>query len=812
MRRLRWPLRAAAALLWASAALLAVLIAWRVVGLPPTRGELVLEGPRAALELVRDPQGVAHVFADDPLDAYFGLGFAHGQDRLWQLEMHRRAAAGRLAEVLGAPALAADRMVRTLGVAHNARAVHERLDAATRAALQAYADGVNAAIARTRGAPWTLPPEFLLLGVRPEPWTPADSIGWATMMAWDLSGNGAAELLRFSLSARLDPARIAQLFDLDRPIPEDWPRRLAGVARPPVAALLDPLPSTMIDGAGSNNWVVDGSRSVRGKPLLANDPHLSLSTPSTWYLAHLQAPGLRVIGATLPGLPYVVLGRTDRIAWGLTNTGPDTQDLYVEQVDPARPDHYRTPTGWARFGTREETIRVKGADDVVLTVRSTRHGPVISDASEAAARALAARAPGGATHVLAMAWTALSPEDRSVAAGLRLNRARDREGFLEALRDFHGPQQNVVYADVDGRIGFVAPGRIPVRRPDNDLSGLVPAPGWDARYDWTGWIPFEQLPQRFDARDGAIVTANQRIVDGDPARFLSAEWTLPHRHDRIVELLARERRHDPAGFARIQADTVSLAMRELLPPMLGVRSDQPLARFALGLLAGWDGDMALDRSEPLIATAWIDRLRHEVFADEVGEVDWPMFERHRARTRVLTRVLTEPTHAAWCDRIDTPAVETCSDALRVSLEASLDALVQRYGRDPARWRWGDAHVAIAEHRPFGRQPLLARVFDLRVAVPGDAHTVNAGRPDPWRADEPFASRFGAGYRAIYDLGDPERSMFVQSTGQSGHRLSPRYADLLERWARVEHLPMRMDRAAIDAVSAELLRIRPAPPR
>ncbi len=782
--------------------------AWRTFGLPPTRGEVALDGPRQSLELVRDAHGVAHVFAADPLDAAFGLGFAHGQDRLWQLETNRRLVAGRLAEVLGEAALPTDRFVRTLGVRRNAAAILERLDDETRAGLQAYADGVNAAIAMTRAAPWTLSPEFLALGVRPEPWAPVDSIGWATMMAWDLSGNWAAELLRFALAPALDAARIAQLFDLERAPAADWVERYRAIGRPPVAGLLDPMPPTMLEGVGSNNWVVDGRRTASGAPLLANDPHLALGAPGLWYLAHLSAPDLQVIGATLPGLPYVVLGRTDRIAWGFTNTGPDTQDLYLEQVDPARPERYRTPEGWATFDVRDEVIRIRGRPDLRMTVRSTRHGPVISDVHEPAARALARHAPGGAPHVLAFAWAALSPDDRTVAAGFRLNRARDRDGFLSALRDFHSPQQNIVYADVDGHIAFVAPGRIPVRKPSNDLHGLVPAPGWDARYDWDGWIPFDALPRRLEGVDGAIVTANQRIVDDAYPHFLSAEWTLPHRHDRIAELLAQSPRHDAASFARIQADTVSLAVRELLPRLRAVRSDVPLARAAAAMLADWDGDMRADRPEPLIATAWIDRLRRDVFADEVGEENWPAFERHRGRTRALLRALAEPSLAHWCDRKGTEASESCEEVLRSSLESSTADLAARLGGDPSRWRWGDVHVALAEHRPFGRVPVLSRIFDLRVPVPGDASTVNVARPDPWHATEPFASRWGPAYRGIYDLADPEQSRFIQSTGQSGHRLSPRYGNLVAPWARVETVPMRTDRAAIESGPHERLRLNP----
>lgn len=780
----------------------------RVAGMPQTDGRLALQGPRGELRILRDDAGIPHVYAASERDAWFAVGLLHAQDRLWQLEMNRRIVAGRLAEVLGPSALEADRFLRTLGVRRHAERVLAALDDDTRAALQAYADGINAGIALVRDAPWKLSPEFLLTGARPEPWTPADSIGWSTMMAWDLSANHASELLRFALSERISTEQLADLMDTDPPLQTlDFAKLYDGIARGEVAQLLRALPPGNIDGIGSNNWVVDGSRSVSGKPLLANDPHLGLKAPALWYLAHLSAPGLEVAGATLPGMPMVILGRNTRIAWGFTNTGPDTQDLYLEQLDASDPTRYRTPDGWAAFTERSEVIRVKGAPDVTLKVRETRHGPVISDVHPQAAGTMKSRRLGE-RYVLAFQWAALQTEDATVRAAFGINRARDWASFVAAVRETGAPQQNMVYADVDGNVGYIAPGRVPLRRPDNDLHGLAPAPGWDPRYDWTGWVPFEALPQSFAPPEGVIVTANQKVVAPGAPYFLGAEWTLPYRFDRIHERLAAADRHDVSSFAGIQSDVVSPAVAQLLPFLRQARAASESGGAALERLRHWRGEMRADAPEPLIATAWIDRLRRMVFEDEAGEALFPLLERQRVRHTALVRALTSPAHAAWCDDVRTEKAERCDELRDRALEEAVRDLSRRYGSDIAKWRWGDAHVAVSEHRPFSKVAPLAPFFEVRVPSAGDTHTIDVGRHNPWETDEPFANRWAASLRAVYDLADPDATRLIHSTGQSGHVLSPHYRDMAERWARGEAVTVPLGRGAAERSAKSVLVVAP----
>jgi penicillin amidase len=748
------------------ACLLAAAYLYLRQSLPKTEGESTVPGLGARVEILRDRHAIPHIYAASLDDAYFALGFVHAQDRLWQMEMSRRIGSGRLAEILGPSALEADRFMRTLGLRHVAAENLRRYDAETRRVLEAYAAGVNAFL--TSGP--VLPPEFWLLNVSPEPWSVLDSIVWTKVMAWDLGGNWRAELLRLRLSRTLALERILQFLP---PYPGD--------AHPPIPDLKalygtlekKPAPDRVFSRydpdavPGSNSWAVSGARTASGKPLLANDPHLGLTAPPVWYFAHLHAPGLDAIGGTLPGVPAILVGRNGRIAWGLTNTGADVQDLYLERLD--------TP-----FAEREELIRIKGAPDERLIVRSSRHGPLLTEASRAAPRG----------HALALAWTALAPDDLTMQAGLKLARAGDWQGFLAAARDLHAPPQSASYADVEGNIGFIAAGRVPLRKPDNDLHGLAPAPGWDARYDWAGYVPFDELPRAFNPLEGAVVLANHKIVPPRYRHHITYEWQPPYRARRIEQMLGETARHDLSSFKRVQTDVVSLAVRELLPHFSRVKNP----------LQGWDGTMAADRAEPLIMAGWWREFARAVYADELDDAFRPNWA---ARAVFLRNVLSGQSH--WCDNVRTPSTESCDQLLAESLERALSDLERRYGRDA---KWGEAHVARHRHRPFARQPWLARIFDIRVPSAGDAYTVSAGAMDFHDEAEPFANRHGPSLRAISNLADPQASVFIHSGGQSGNPLSRHYDNFAAAWARGDYVPMMTDRARLEADGIQRLVLLP----
>ena len=767
--------------------------AWLRTALPQTRGVVVLAGLAAPVEIARDRDGMVRIRARTDRDAYFALGFVHAQDRLWQMEFQRRLGAGRLAEILGPRALASDRFMRVLGLRRLAERSLANLAPGTRAALAAYSAGVNGFLAGHRGA-W--PPEFVALRHTPERWTPADSLVWGRMMGLRLGRNWRTEALRARLGRRLTPRQIAEM----------WPKRAPGgpitlsqrpspALRNAAASLWRALPDALRPISASNAWAISGRHTTTGKPLLANDAHLPYGAPILWYLVHMEAPGFRITGATVPGLPFTVLGHNGRIAWGLTAAETDTQDLFVERIDPTDPTRYLTPDGARPFATRKEIIEVRGGAPVTITVRMTRHGPVVSDLGDGPA-------PGhGRDEVLALATPALAPDDRTPDAFYRMGRARDWSEFRDALRRFAAPHMNITYADVAGNLGFIAPARVPVRR---NGGGEVPAPGWSGSHDWTGIIPFEALPQATNPASGRFINANNRSVPDDYPYALGRNRAPGYRARRIATLLDAKPRHGLDDMAAMQLDTVSPMARDLLPVMLAQTPGSLRTATATALLHAWDGTMDRDRPEPLIFTAWLRALNRRLYADELG----PYFEDFwDLRPEFVKSVLTRLTH--WCDDVTTAETEGCPARLELALRDALDMLTEAHGSDIAAWRWGDVHRAVFRHRILGRIPLLRMLADIEIPVSGGGYTLNRGRSriaDPAR---PFASIHGAGVRAIYDLADLERSRFMIATGQSGNPLSPHYADLTRRWrdGRTLRLAGRMDAAAGDP---DILVLEPAP--
>ena len=776
--------------------------AWRAS--PVSDGTLQLAGASGEIRILRDAHGIPTIRAGSVRDVMFGLGVAHAQDRLWQLETHRRIGAGRLAEAFGEGALETDRFLRALGVRRAAQAQWDATQGESREVLQAYAAGVNAVM---RQALKARPPEFLILGLQPQEWTPVDSLAWAIMMAWDLGGNWNSELQRMRLALKFPVQRVDELMPSypgeKPPVTADYAalyRELKIGSTSTTQAWLnlpELAPPSGVEGVGSNNWVLSGQRTTTGAPLLANDPHLKLSAPALWYFARLEAPGLKAAGATMPGVPSIVLGQNADIAWGFTNTGPDVQDLYLERVKAGDAAQYQTPEGWAAFGSVDEEIRVKGrAEPVRLKVRSTRHGPVISDAGTAAD--LVGAKGGSPDLVLAMRWTALDPDTDPVGAGLQMMRATSVDAFVQASRAWVAPMQNMVVADRAGRIGFVAAGRVPLRRPDNDLKGLAPAPGWDARYDWAGWVPLDDTPREFDPQRGWIATANQRIHTADYPHHISSDWAAPWRQQRIEQLLEQRPKHSMDDLARMHGDVVSLAALKLLPWLQGALPEHALTAAAQAQLSGWDGTMDAARAAPLIHWAWVRHLTKALLAEEFGsdEAFAKVFPSRSFRDAV--EGILERRDAWWCDDKRSVAVETCEDIASRALAAALDELSARFGPDPAAWRWGQAHQAVSEHRPFSRVRALAPLFELRRPVGGDTYTVNVSRvslrPDAVTG-ELYLNDHGPSLRALYDLADPRQSRVMHSTGQSGLPWSARYRSFKDAWVRGDYLPLWVDGAA-----------------
>jgi len=740
--------------------------------LPQVDGRIAVRGLKAEVTIARDADGVPLITATDDEDAAFGLGYAHAQDRLFQMELMRRNGAGRLAELFGAQAVDTDRQMRILGLYRLAEAEVPLLSEPVRRGLEAYAAGVNAFLASHSGA---LPPEFLLLRCDPEPWRPADSLVWGKLMDLLLAGNYRGELLRARLARTLSAEELAFLYP---EYPDDAPTTLAALAtiyrRLPLDRLYAAMPPAVGPIYASNNWVVDGAHSTSGKPLLANDPHLAFGAPGFWYLARLKTPEREIAGGTAPGTPFVVIGHNDRIAWGFTTTGSDVEDLFIEKIDPADPGRYLVPGGSAAFASREETIAVHGAAPLALTIRTTRHGPVLSDALPAGA------ADEG--YVLSLAATFLNDGDSTAEALWGIDRAADWTGFRTALQSFVAPQQNIVYGDAAGTIGFIAPGRMPIRKRGN---GWLPVPGWTGDNDWTGFIPFAELPQASNPPSGQFVSANNKIVPERYPYFLSRDWDLPNRAERIGELLAAAAQQSPAASAAIQADTLSIAARRLVPLMTrivpGGEPGSEMAREAIARLREWDFRMDPDKVEPLLFTAWLREFAHDVFVRRLGDAAADYWD---LKPEVMIAVLT--AHPEWCgDRKE--KAESCDTLLSTALDAALAELGRAYGPEMLQWQWGRAHIAQFANPVLSRIALLRDWVHLGVPTPGGFDTVNRGSTAIRDGAHPYEQRFGAGLRIITDLAAPSDARMIAVPGQSGNPLSPHFSDLLQRWRQFDWL-------------------------
>ncbi|UFN50772.1 penicillin acylase family protein [Roseomonas sp. OT10] len=744
--------------------------------LPSRDGRLALPGLSAPVDIAIDAQGIPRITAATETDAAMALGVLHARDRLFQMDMMRRTAAGRLAEVAGPSALRLDRFSRTLGLARRAEADLAAQAPETRALLDAYAAGVNAWIAaRGRFAA----PEYLALGA-PEPWRPRDSLLWGKLMGLYLSGNWRTELERARLAPILPPDRLEELWPADA---SSGRAEVAALDAGPLDRLLAALPRFPEDAplpeTASNAWAVAAERSATGGALLASDPHLGFSAPVLWYLARIELPGGRFLaGATAPGVPGVVIGRSDRLAWGFTTTHSDTQDVFVER--PVGTDSYETPDGPRPFATREELIAIRGAPPEQLLVRETRHGPVISDLDP----------PGGegTPRILAVAMANLAPGDTAPSGLHALNRARSLEEARRAVAAITSPSQNVMVADAAGPVAMFLSGRTPLRRAGD---GNQPAPGWDGSHDWTGWVPFDALPHVVAPESGAVANANNRVQPEGAEVFLGRDWFGDWRFRRIAEVLASRPRHAPGDFVALQSDAVSLFARDLLPVLRRLPRPGGLAGQARDLLQGWDGEMAADRPQPLIFNAWWREAARLAMAE--GGLPAGAWS---PRPEFLRMVLTEEQGARWCGS------RGCDALAAAALEQAVAALAGRFGQDPTAWRWGEAHQARFEHPLLRFLPVLGRLTSLAVPMAGDGNTVLRGG---YRDD--FLAVQGAGLRLVANLASPDGLLASIATGQSGNPLSRHWSDLNPLWANGRAL-----RLGRDAEAEGRLRLEPAAAR
>ncbi|HEY7610137.1 MAG TPA: penicillin acylase family protein [Alphaproteobacteria bacterium] len=780
---------------------------WLDASLPELSGSHTVAGIAEPARIVRDRNGVPHIYARSYEDAMYALGFVHAQDRLFQMESQRRIGAGRMSEVAGSSALGLDRMMRALGLYRRAEADFAHLERATQRALEAYAAGVNAYLRHRREK---LPPEFLIIG-EPEPWKPADTLVWGKLMALNLSTGWREKLLRAVFVQRLGADKAAAFFPTypgNGPVTMQRDRAAlpAGAAPPdtlpsdlPLLALWRSVPELLTRRGLSNQWVLGGAHTDSGKPILANDPHLSLDAPSLWYLVRIETPQLKLSGASVPGVGGIIIGHNGHIAWGVTTSYIDTEDLVVERLDPEQAGRYMTPEGGKPFTTRTEKIAVRFGADVTMTVRETRHGPVLDDAI--AARYRPTLQPG---NVLALRAPWLEPHDTTADALRALHHARDWNEFGLALAKFVAPVQNFLYADTAGNIGYYVPGHIPARKEDN---GGILLSGWSESRAGVRYIPFAELPHAFNPQKGFIVNANNRIAGPEYPYFLSREWGDHYRALRIEELIGAGAKQSADTTAAIQGDHVSLMARDLLRYMMALPAEQmpkaASAAPALALLRNWDGTMDRNRAEPLIFSAWLAALNRRLYADELG--DWGA-DFVSLRPDVVKHILTK--HTEWCDDVTTQEVETCPQILALSLGDALAWIEARYGGQVSRWRWGAAHRAEMRHRLFSFLPIINGFGTLSIETDGDGRTVN--KTDMYVRDTraPYAARHGAGYRGIYTLADLDASRFILSTGPSGHPLSRFYDSMLKDWRDIRYVTLARDRAEAERGAAGVIDLKP----
>ncbi|MGB0498611.1 MAG: penicillin acylase family protein [Rubricella sp.] len=815
----RWLVR----ILVGAAALIALALAlvyyFAAGSLPDYDRTVRVSGITGEVEILRDRHAVPHIFGESDQDVFFGLGYVHAQDRLWQMTMLRRTAQGRLSELFGEATFDIDVFLRTIDLYGVARAMVPNQSEETQAALAAYAAGVNARIAQVneealgRGAP-----EFFLFGAEIEPWTPADSIAVNRIMALQLTGHAEAEILRAELSLLLSPERLDDILPVP-PMPDlgtrpdpDFGSLFPGLSprTEPLErqARLSPLPPLHLAGA-SNAWAADPSRSATGATLMASDPHLGLTAPSIWMLARMELEGTGgVIGGTIPGLPGILIGRNEAFGWGLTTAYLDDTDIYIERLDPENPDNVLTPDGSEPIRSRTVLIGVAGEPARSVTLRRTRHGPIIPGDTWG----VDAITPPG--HVAALAWTALDPSDRSMDTLMNLMRARTVAEGREALRPLIAPAQNVVMADREA-VAFQVMGRQPFRRETHAGQGRLPVPGWVEDNDWRGYLPFESNPVIFRPESGLVLNTNNRTTDAPFPRHVSYSWGDSQRIHRARRLLAEREFHTVESLIEAQTDTISPAARTLLP-LIGrdlwwqaSETDEddlaPLRRVALERLAEWNGEMSEHGPEALVYAAWIRALERRLVRDELGPVADrlgpldPLF---------IERVFRDVAGASeWCDIVTSRAVETCDQIARLALDDALAWARGRYGDRVEAWRWGEAHLAVHEHEVLSNVPLVRFFANIVQPTSGGDHTLMRGRMSAEDPD-PFLNVHAAALRVVYDFGDPEGSRMIISTGQSGHPLSEHYDDLAVLWRRGNYIPMILDEERVRAGTEAVTRLLP----
>ncbi|WP_445634116.1 Peptidase S45 [Nostoc sp. DSM 114161] len=831
---------------------------------PQESGTIQLTGLKAEVSVERDKWGVPHIYAANSHDLFMAQGYIHAQDRFWQMDFWRHIGSGRLSEMFGSSQVETDKYLRTMGWARVAQQEIPQINDQMRGYLEAYADGVNAYLAKHQGS--TLSLEYAVLkflnpGYQPEPWQILHSLTWGKVMAYDLGRNFQSEIERAILLKTLTPAEVEELFP---PYPQDLPvilpefgkkadkgtRREVGAEETsapnfggqgdmgkedrenslfaslrlsvpassslfsalesinqPMMALEKLIGSTGI-GVGSNNWVISGKRTATGKPILANDPHLGVQIPSIWYEVGLHCTSesaecpYNVAGFSFAGTIGVIIGHSDRIAWGVTNVQSDVMDLYIEKINPKNPNQYEVNGKWVDMELVKETIQVAGSQPIVQTVRYTRHGPILSDVSPNLQQFQPSQALElPQNYAVALCWTALAPSKLGYAIP-EINRAQNWQEFRAAAKNYDVPAQNLVYADIDGNIGYQMPGKFPIRAKGD---GRYPVPGWTDEYEWQGYIDFEELPKSFNPTEGFIASANN-LVSREYPYLITGDWVYGYRAKQIVEMISQQTKAiSLKDVQQIQGSDRNLNAQTLVPLLQAIAVDTPRLQAAQKLLENWDLELGTTSQAAALFEVFWKHLLANTFHDQLPKRYFP--DGGDRWYAVVANLVKQP-NSSWWDNRNTPKVENRDQILQESLTKAVDELERIQGKDSKNWNWGKLHTVTFRHATLGKSgvaPIEAMFNRGGFATAGNGETVNANR---WRADKSFEVTDIPSLRMIVDLGNLDNSLAIHTPGQSGHAFHRHYKDMADPWCRIEYHPILWQKTNVAANTTAILKLMP----
>ncbi|MDI6779998.1 MAG: penicillin acylase family protein [Bacteroidota bacterium] len=763
---------------------------------PEYEGTISVKGLHKTVKIYRDEFGVPHIFAESEHDLMFAAGYVHAQDRLWQMDITRRTGEGRLSEVLGYATADFDKLFRVLNINDVVNRIYEQIPSEVKSALQAYADGINAYINDHKGK---YPVEFDMTGYEPELWTVKNSLLLSRLMAWDLNMAWWVDLTMGKLMEKVDLQKAAEIFPN---YPNSTPVIIETQSAASVTGFMKVVQSYRnyfgTDGSaiGSNSWVIDSTLSASGKPILANDPHLGLPAPSKWYEMHLSAPGWDVAGVSLPGTPFIIIGSNREIAWGLTNGMIDEADFYIEKIDSVKPTNYIYENKSLPIETREETIYIGKDDSVVINVRRTHHGPIISDIHPVTKYSVTDEKQ----KPVSMKWVGFEVSSEPVAFYI-INKSQNAQDFERGVREFAVPGQNIVYADVDGNIGYWTAARIPVRGKHNPT---LPLPGWSSEYEWKGFVPFEKLPKLWNPKEGFIATANNKIIDNSPY-FISNLYMPPSRIQRIIELLTKSKKFSAEDFKIFQSDYTSPHAKKITDVLIGSFKNFTDTTSVFQYLQNWDYKHSPTDIASTIFNMFFVKLLHNIFEDEMGSDLFEDYIFFSALPINAVDGLLKSTNSSWFDNIHTEEIETKDYIIRKSFTDAIEELKKELGPEMKNWQWGKVHTVTFEH-PFGARQPLDKVFNIGpFPVGGSMATINNGE---YKFNKPFRNHVGPSTRIIIDLSRLSEYFSVIPTGQSGQLLHKHYNDQTKLWLNGVYKTVNTDKDVIEKSNWKKLELEP----